>query len=229
MWRTSLGMSREILVVSDIHLGSPVLRVKELLDLLDQEWSQVVVNGDLLDSGKFHRYNKKHWKVLSKLRKLSKHIPVHLVIGNHDRHAEMLADILGLEYKKELVLTCGSKRILLVHGDQFDTFISKHPFITEVAAYVYFLLQRAGLSKSACRFVKERSKAWLDASEQVAKRALAHILDTDYTDILCGHTHHSHTTTLLNKTYWNSGTFCDDPAHYITVSEETGEMNIHEI
>ena len=67
-------MSREILVVSDIHLGSPVLRVKELLDLLDQEWSQVVVNGDLLDSGKFHRYNKRHWKVLSKLRKLSKHI-----------------------------------------------------------------------------------------------------------------------------------------------------------
>lgn len=216
----------KILVVSDIHLGSPVLRVKELLEILDQGWSQIIVNGDLLDSGKFHRYNKHHWKVLSKLRKLSKKIPVHLIIGNHDRDAELLSDILGLEYTKEMVLEYGDKRILLVHGDQFDTFISKHPIITEIAANFYFMLQRTGFSKSFCRYIKERSKVWLDASESISKKAISHILDTDFTDIICGHTHHARTDKILNKTYWNSGTFCDDPAHYITIAEKTGEIKI---
>jgi len=215
-----------ILVISDIHLGSPVLRTKELLGLLDQKWSQIIVNGDLLDSGKFHRYNKQHWKVLSKLRKLSKHIPVHFIAGNHDKDSEILSEILGLEYKKELILECGDKRILLVHGDQFDTFIGKHPVITEIAANFYFILQKIGFSKSFCRFIKEKSKVWLDASELLCQRAVEYIIDKDFTDICCGHTHHSRCTTILNKTYWNSGTFCDDPSHYITISEKTGEISI---
>lgn len=216
----------KILVISDIHLGSPILRADDLLKILDQGWEQIIVNGDLLDSGKFHRYNKKHWKILSKLRKLSKHIPVHLVMGNHDRDAEILADILGLEYTKELVLRIGDRVILLVHGDQFDSFITKHPILTEIASGIYYMLQRIGLSKSICRRIKETSKHWLDASEILAKKALVHISEKDFTDICCGHTHHAMRHTILGKNYWNSGTFCDDPAHYITISEETGEIKI---
>ncbi len=219
----------KLLVVSDIHLGSPVLRADELLNLLDKNWAQIVVNGDLLDSGKFHRYNKKHWKVLTKLRKLSKHIPVHLIAGNHDRDAEVLAEILGLEYKKELALCVNTRNILLVHGDQFDTFISRYPVITEIAAGIYYFLQRAGLSRSVCRKIKEGSKQWLNASEVIAKRALEYILDKEFTDIITGHTHKAMHHSILEKGYWNSGTFCDDPSHYITICLTSGEIMLHSV
>jgi UDP-2,3-diacylglucosamine pyrophosphatase LpxH len=216
----------KILVVSDIHLGSPVLRVEELFNLLNEKWSQIIVNGDLLDSGKFHRYNKHHWKILSKLRKLSKHIPVHLVMGNHDRDAEILSEILGLEYKKELILEIKDRRVLLVHGDQFDTFIGKHPFIAEWAGNFYFLLQRLKLSKSICRRIKESSKSWLNVSETIANRAITYIADKDFTDIIIGHSHKAGQKRVAGKNYWNSGTFCDDPAHYIIIKEKTGEIEI---
>ena len=130
------------------------------------------------------------------------------------------------EYKKELILEIGDRRILLVHGDQFDTFISKHPAITEIAANIYFTLQRLKLSKNLCRCIKESSKSWLNVSETIAKRALSHILDTAFTDIIIGHSHKAGSKTILNKNYWNSGTFCDDPAHYITISEKNGDIKI---
>ena len=218
--------SEKILVISDIHLGSPVLRADALLELLDKKWQQIIVNGDLLDSGKFHRYTKKHWKILSKLRKISKHTPVRLIEGNHDREARVLVEILGLEYLSNLTLEIGLRKILFVHGDQFDSFISKHPIITEVAANIYYMLQRMGLSKSLCRKIKESSKQWMDASEILANRSLAHIAGTDITDICVGHSHHATSRSIPYHNYWNSGTFCDDPSNYLVICTNTGSIQL---
>ncbi len=213
-----------ILVVSDIHLGSPLCRTDALLELLHEDWCEIIVNGDLLDSSKFSRYHKKHWKVLSRLRKLSKKIPVHLVVGNHDKEAHILTDILGLDYCENMELVCGNHKFLFVHGDCFDSFISKYPIVTEIAANIYYFIQRIPGFKKICPMLKASSKAWLNAASMVAKKALLHVRHTDYTDIVCGHVHLATEIydSVHSKKYWNTGTFCDEPSHYMAINKDSG-------
>ena len=67
-------MKDNVLVVSDIHLGSPVSKVKALAKVLKNEkYSHLIINGDLFDSKNIHRYKKGHWNILSLIRKVSKY------------------------------------------------------------------------------------------------------------------------------------------------------------
>ena len=120
-------MSKEnILVISDIHLGSPVCKTDALLKVLEKEdFYKLIINGDLLDNECFNRYKKKHWKVLDAIRKLSKKKEVILIAGNHDKNSEGLANILGIEFVHEYELTVNEKHMLFLHLDIFDTFICR--------------------------------------------------------------------------------------------------------
>jgi len=52
-------MTDNILVISDVHLGSPVSRVKSLAKVLKSEkYDHLIINGDLFDSSAIHRYKK---------------------------------------------------------------------------------------------------------------------------------------------------------------------------
>ncbi len=44
------------LVISDVHLGSPVCRTDSLLKVLSEEkYDKLIINGDLLDNDYFQR------------------------------------------------------------------------------------------------------------------------------------------------------------------------------
>ena len=88
-----------VLVVSDIHLGSPVSKVKTLAKVLKNEkYDHLVINGDLFDNRFIHRYKKRHWNILSLIRKISKKKKVTFILGNHDIKSKNIIKILGLEF-----------------------------------------------------------------------------------------------------------------------------------
>jgi UDP-2,3-diacylglucosamine pyrophosphatase LpxH len=218
------------LILSDLHLGSPVCRGDKIIEVLrGRDWKEVVVNGDLLDSGQFHRYNKNHWKILSELRKLSKSVPVHLVAGNHDRGAEMLANILGIDYLNQLELEFkeSGEKILITHGDSFDYFILKNPILSDLAGHFYYFLQRIPLFKRFCPVIKKTSKSWHSAAQGVMDRAAVEGARRGFSHILLGHTHKAEIRHYTGIICYNSGSFCDDPSSYLEIDWKREEIKLN--
>jgi UDP-2,3-diacylglucosamine pyrophosphatase LpxH len=205
------------LVLSDLHLGSPVCRADAILKLLSQPWEKIIINGDLLDSGNYGRYKKKHWAILEHLRKISKDIPVILIEGNHDEESSALCKALGLEFVQSLDLQYGDRKIHIEHGHRFDTFMGNHPFITWLASSVYYLIQLLDFTKKSAGYIKLASKAWVDAAHAVSSRAIAFAVASGYTDIVCGHVHIASNRHWGDVTYWNTGSFCESPSYYLTI------------
>lgn len=153
-------MTDNILVVSDIHLGSPVSKVKALAKVLKNEkYNHLIVNGDFFDNKYLHRYKKGHWNILSLIRKISKKKKVTFILGNHDIKSKNIIKILGLEFVEKLELTINNKKMLFIHFHQFDPFIFKHPWITDLAERVYYFFQSIDRSKRFSRWLKRTSNS----------------------------------------------------------------------
>ena len=109
-----------IVIISDLHLASNVCRSDEILDFLSSvslDTKMLVLNGDVMDNLNFKRLSKDHWKILKKLRSMSKWLKIVWIKGNHDTdQAEIIANLIGVEFKDELKLAMGDKNVLITHG-----------------------------------------------------------------------------------------------------------------
>jgi len=219
------------LVVSDIHLGSPVSRVKELAKVLkNQKYKKLIVNGDLFDNNHMGKYKKHHWKIVSLIRKISKKKEVVLIKGNHDINSFNVIRVLDMKFHDEYEMDFNGKRILFMHFHQFDSFISMHPLITAFAESVYYFLQSLDRSKKFSRWIKRTSKRFLQVKVKIRNKALAHIKDLPYDCIIGGHIHfaESFVCSETGKEYHNSGSFCDDPCHYLLI-DKNGDVVLKEV
>src|SRR3982751_4191809 len=117
----------EILVISDVHLGTYGCHAKELLHYLKGIKPKVVVlNGDIIDIWQFSKsyFPGAHLKVIRQLFSwMSKGVKTYYVTGNHD---EMLRKFAGLkmgafQLVNKVVLTLpDGKKAWVFHGDVFD-------------------------------------------------------------------------------------------------------------
>jgi UDP-2,3-diacylglucosamine pyrophosphatase LpxH len=224
-------MTDNILVISDVHLGSPVSRVKSLAKVLKSEkYDHLIINGDLFDSSAIHRYKKHHWKILALIRKIAKKKEVTLIKGNHDINSTFLIKVLGLEFVDKYELTVNNKKFLFIHFHQFDSFIKKYPIITHVAESIYYFFQSIDRSKKFSRWLKRTSKVFLNVKVKIRNKALDYIKDKDYDAIVGGHIHFAETYKCpdSNKEYYNSGSFCDTPCHYLIINSQ-GEVILKEV
>lgn len=69
--------------------------------------AKLILNGDVFDSIDFRRLKKNHWKVLSLIRKLSDHLEIIWLCGNHDGSAELVSHLLGVSVQDEYILHSG--------------------------------------------------------------------------------------------------------------------------
>ena len=214
-------------IISDLHLGSDVCQAHRILGFLDSIEGQIkelILNGDVFDSWDFRRIKKHQWKVLSKIRSLSDHVHVTWVNGNHDGPAEIISHLLGVDVTKEYVLQSGENKILILHGDVFDEFITKHPIVTWFADFGYYLLQKIDPSFWMAKTAKRKSKTFLRCSELVKQRAIAYAASKGFNTVCCGHTH----SEMLEEgpvTYGNSGCWVEPPGSYLLVNN--GKLSLH--
>lgn len=221
----------DAVVVSDIHLGSDVCRADSLVRFLDEirhghrPAARLVVNGDLFDSIDFRRLTKRHWKVLSTLRKMSDDMEVVWIIGNHDGPAEFVSHLLGVEMREEYVIESGGRRVLLLHGHRFDGFIDRYPWATWAADMAYRLLQLIDPSHRVARLAKRNSKVFIRSTEKIRAGATELARRRGCDVVCCGHTHLALADTAGPVDYYNGGCWTEKPCHYLVI--DAGRVEVH--
>jgi UDP-2,3-diacylglucosamine pyrophosphatase LpxH len=222
----------DALIISDLHLGSENCQAKAITHFLDElhEGStrshRLILNGDVFDSIDFRRLKKHHWKVLSLLRKLSDHIEIIWVNGNHDGPSEFISPLLGVEVRDELILESAGRRILLHHGHRFDNFIEEHPYITAAGDFTYRVLQKLDSSHRVARAAKLRSKTFLRCAAKIEERSIEYAASLGCDAVCCGHTHMPVANEDGPIAYYNSGCWTEKPCHFLSV--RSGEIILRE-
>lgn len=216
-------------IISDVHLGAHNCQSEILLKFLGEvkgnthQTKKLIIAGDLFDSFNV-RLRKEEWKVLGAIRALSNDIEIVWVKGNHDdfHEAKTVSYLLGAEFQPiHYIFETGEKKILVLHGDVFDTFLTDHPFLTWISDWIYWFLQRIDKSHNIAKFAKYSSKSYLHCSEIIAKESVLYAAKWECDIAIAGHTH----LALKQGNYFNSGSWTELPASYLTVKDGLVELN----
>jgi UDP-2,3-diacylglucosamine pyrophosphatase LpxH len=224
----------DILVISDIHLGTYGCHAKELLHYLKGIKPRVVIlNGDIIDIWQFSKnyWPKSHMMVVKQLVGwIGKGIRTYYVTGNHD---EMLRKFEGLKMGSlsivnKVVLTLpDGKKAWVFHGDVFDITMQHSKWLAKLGAIGYdilILINRFFNFFSKTVFHKGK----LSFSQKIksgVKSAVSYINNFEQTSadigisnafdyVICGHIHHPEIRSITNSagsiTYLNSGDWVEN-------------------
>ena len=226
--------SIDILVISDIHLGTYGCHAKELLHYLKSVKPKVVVlNGDIIDIWQFSKtyWPNSHMKVIKHLINwMGKGVKTYYVTGNHD---EMLRKFEGLKMGSlsvvnKVVLTLpDGKKAWIFHGDVFDITMQHSKWLAKLGSVGYDILI---LINRFFNFISEKvfKKGKLSLSKKIkesVKSAVSFINDFEQTTadigisnkfdfVICGHIHHPEMRIITNNegsiTYLNSGDWVEN-------------------
>ena len=136
----------ELVVISDVHLGTYGCKAKELLTYLRSvQPKTLILNGDIIDIWQFKKsyFPNSHMKVLKQITHLlSKKTRVYYITGNHD---EMLRKFVGFklggfEIVNKVVLELGGKKAWFFHGDVFDVTMKHSKWVAKLGGHGYDLL-----------------------------------------------------------------------------------------
>jgi len=224
----------DAVILSDLHLGSSNCEAKKLSHFLQQilhgelPTQRLILNGDVFDSFDFRRLSKKHWKVLSLLRKLSDQVEIIWLCGNHDGSAEIVSHLLGVTVMDEYVLESGDRRILVLHGHVFDDFLDDHPILTWIGDCIYFFLQWLDRTHNLARHAKHGSKFFLRCAQKIREGSVDLARRRDCHAVCCGHTHSACEVTDQPVPYYNSGCWTEVPCTYLTVTSGHVRVQVFE-
>lgn len=205
----------DCLVISDLHLGSDVCQARLLEEFL--EWAAcnarvLVINGDIFDDLNFKRLTKRHFACLRVIRRNSDRDDFRLIWirGNHDGPAETVSHIVGVEFLDEYIYQNDRVRLLILHGDQFDSFITRYRWLTAVGCKLFFFIQKWAPHRTA-RWIRRISKKWQRNSQLVQQGAVEFARGKGCRHVTCGHTHFPLTAETEGILYINSGTWTEHP------------------
>src|SRR6476661_7660319 len=137
----------DIVVISDVHLGTYGCHARELLQYLKSiRPKTVILNGDFVDIWQFSKryWPKSHMKVVKQLTKMvSKGVKVYYITGNHD---ELLKKFNGFKLgsfhivNKLLLDLEDGRKAWIFHGDVFDLTMKHSRWLAKLGATGYDLL-----------------------------------------------------------------------------------------
>ncbi|HZW31236.1 MAG TPA: UDP-2,3-diacylglucosamine diphosphatase [Isosphaeraceae bacterium] len=209
------GPHYDCIVISDLHLGSDVCQAKLLEEFLTwavEHCHELVINGDIFDDLNFKRLTKRHFACLKIIRRNSDRDDFRLVWvrGNHDGPADIISHIVGVDILDEYVFDNQQIQLLILHGDQFDTFTTGYPWLTEIACGIFYYIQKY-MPHRAARWIRRISKRWQRNSQLVESRAIDYARSRGFHYVTCGHTHFPLVAERDGVAYFNSGTWTDYP------------------
>jgi UDP-2,3-diacylglucosamine pyrophosphatase LpxH len=213
----------DCIVISDLHLGSVMCQAKLLEEFLT--WAatrtkELVINGDVFDDLNFKRLTKRHFACLKVIRRNSDRDDFRLIWirGNHDGPAEIISHIVGVDILDEYVYDNGQVKLVILHGDQFDTFITQYKVLTDVACGIFYWIQKWAPHKTA-RWIRRITKRFQRNSQLVRDRAIEYARNKGYRFVTCGHTHLPLTAEVDGVRYFNTGTWIEPaPCPFLAVT-----------
>lgn len=222
----------EVVVLSDVHLGTYGSRAAELVSYLDSIDPEILVlNGDIIDIWQFSKryFPPAHMQVLKKITSmLSRGTEVHYIIGNHD---EVLRKFNGFQLgnfhlSNKLTLNLASGRAWIFHGDVFDVTMKHSKWLAKLGGKGYDMLilintlvnwisEKFGKGRiSLSKKVKDSVKGVLSFVNNFEVTAAEIAIENGFEYVICGHIHQPKIKKVSTKngstTYLNSGDWVEN-------------------
>jgi UDP-2,3-diacylglucosamine pyrophosphatase LpxH len=222
----------EIVVISDVHLGTYGCHAKELLQYLKSiQPKMLILNGDIIDIWQF---NKRYWpnahmQVVKHLTGLiAQGIPVYYIPGNHDEMLRKFKDFeMGsLKIVNKLSLTVLNSRLWIFHGDVFDVVMQHSRWLAKLGAvgydtlilinrFVNFISKKLnGKNVSLSKKIKNSVKGAVKFVNQFETTVTTIAAENNYQYVICGHIHQPEIRTMVTKfgpvVYMNSGDWVEN-------------------
>ena len=211
--------------ISDVHLGTRGCNAHLLIDFFDHvDCETMYLVGDIIDGWRLKKrlfwppeHNDIVWRVLKRARRGTR---VVYIPGNHD---EMFRQFAGLDFGGvEIMLqavheTADGRRLLVLHGDEFDAIMLAHRWLAFAGDTAYTALMKLNyalnrvrtmmglpywsLSKMAKNKVKNAVQFIGRYEDVVAHEAQLRGVD----GVVCGHIHHAEIRAIEGMDYYNDG------------------------
>jgi UDP-2,3-diacylglucosamine pyrophosphatase LpxH len=223
----------EVVVMSDLHLGTFGCHAKEIVNYLKSISPQILIlNGDIIDGWQFNKryFPTSHMQVIKEIMSLmGKGTRVVYITGNHDEMLRRYSDLQigNFQLADKLVMEINGKKTWIFHGDVFDaTTKGSAKIIAKLGGHGYDLLivlnrminrclkffgkEKMSLSKKVKNSVK-KAVSWIDNFEQTAAELA---IDKNYDYVICGHIHQPQMRVVEteegNVMYMNSGDWVEN-------------------
>ena len=223
----------EVVILSDIHLGTYGCHAKELVAFLKSVSPKLLIlNGDVIDGWAFSKryFPNSHMSVLSEFFKMMKKgTQVIYITGNHDEFLRKYTDLSmgNLFLTDKYLLEIEGKKHWIFHGDVFDhttsggaKFIAKlggmgYDWLILVNRAINWVLEKFGKGKvSLSKKVKNSVKKAVKFIGDFEKKATEIAINNHYDYVICGHIHQPAdkiwTTEKGNVHYLNSGDWIEN-------------------
>ena len=211
--------------LSDIHLGTRECQAERLLDFLESvQMDCLYLVGDIVDLWSLRGglyWPQSHAAVLRMIfAKARSGTRVVFIPGNHDeRCREFCGQQLGsVEVLRDCVHeTADGRRLLVLHGDEFDAAVKCGPWMSTLGTHLYDLLLRWGYRLNAARrlfgFGHWSLVTWLKSRMGKVQRhvgrfesaAAGEARRRGLDGVVCGHIHRPTVATLEGVLYCNDG------------------------
>jgi UDP-2,3-diacylglucosamine pyrophosphatase LpxH len=207
--------------VSDLHLGSPGCKAKQIVRFLRQnDCDQLYLVGDIFDGWKLKTrfyWTPDHTRVIKAiLAKARRGTKVYYLTGNHDAFMRQFVKSklrLGqIRVMHELVhTTADGRKFLVQHGDQYDAVVRNLPGLAFAGDFAYETLLKAsdwlartqeklGVQStwSLSAFAKYRVKSLVQYLSGFDDAVYYQCRRRNLNGIICGHTHHAEARHVRN-------------------------------
>lgn len=222
----------DVLVLSDIHLGSYGCNAEELdLYLKSVQPKTLILNGDIVDMWQFKKYYfpAAHLRVLKRIvNMMTKGTTVYYLTGNHDENLRRFSDLHAgsLHLVDKLLLNIDGKQVWVFHGDVFDITMRYSKWVAKLGSVGYnslILLNRGinlisaslGYGKiSLSKKIKDSVKSAIRFVDDFEQTAIDLALENGYDYVICGHIHRPAIRKVVSGkgevVYMNSGDWIEN-------------------
>lgn len=237
-------MKYKSVFISDVHLGVKSVKPDILTDFLkNNEFENIFLVGDIIDFWKLKRswyWPEANSRFIRRILKESKKTNVVYITGNHDEFLRLISGFsLGnIKIEDEYVYDSKSGKILLVHGDLFDSIVKHNVRLAKLGAIGYELLLKINVFSNFIRKNIMRKKNHWSLSAAIkgkVKNAVKYINRfeesmADYAKVkdcsivIAGHIHSPTIKEVEGVKYINCGDFVESLT--IVVETEDGEFQL---
>ena len=197
----------DILVISDLHLGTYGSEADEVLAYLDTiNANKIVINGDFVDIMLFNKrfWPSSHMKVIKYfLDLISQGKEIYYVTGNHDELMRKFLNfkIQNLKIVNQIVLDTDEGKVWIFHGDVFD-FSIQTQWLTKLAGFLYdyMIIFNSWINKKIMRPLGRKRLNFSKTIKSNVKTAVQYFANFEmkaaevaqkngYKYVVCGHIH----------------------------------------
>lgn len=202
--------------ISDLHLGSAACKIDEFNEFLNTiHCESLYLVGDIIDVWmvvKKGKWRPEHTTAIRRLLGKSQHnCTVYYLPGNHDTFARNVGSLeLGSIRVADTFVhqTADGKRLLVIHGDQFDASVKSFT-LAFVGAWAYEASTMIRLAtrkpKSGSGKLKKSFKKLISIMGKYEEKLVLAAQNEDCEGVICGHIHRPDLTKIDDVIYGNTG------------------------